>query len=84
VSRGQDRIGIFGGSFDPPHHGHIHLVVSLMEAHDLDQVLIIPARANPLKETVASAEQRLQMARLAFDGIPRCTVLPTPLIPCAT
>ena len=73
INRG--KIGVFGGSFDPPHNGHIHLVLSLMEAHHLDEVLIVPSHVNPLKEPVATSEQRLQMTRLAFDGIPGCTVL---------
>jgi nicotinate-nucleotide adenylyltransferase len=69
------RIGLFGGTFDPPHDGHIHLVLSLQEAHHLDRVLIIPARVNPIKPPIASAEHRLEMAHLAFDTVPGCTVV---------
>jgi nicotinate-nucleotide adenylyltransferase len=69
------RIGLFGGTFDPPHNGHIHLILSLLEAHHLDQVLIIPALLNPLKPPIASPEHRLTMAHLAFDSVPGCKVL---------
>ena len=69
------KIGIFGGSFDPPHHGHTHLILSLKEAHGLDEVLIIPAQNNPLKPAEASAKDRLHMAHLAFDSVPGCLVL---------
>lgn len=69
------RIGLFGGTFDPPHNGHIHLILSLMEAHRLDRVLIVPALLNPLKPPIASVEHRLSMAHLAFDSLPGCTVL---------
>ena len=73
--RGSMRIGLFGGTFDPPHNGHIHLILSLLEAHHLDRVLIVPAQSNPLKPPQVSSEHRLQMAHLAFDPVPNCTVL---------
>jgi nicotinate-nucleotide adenylyltransferase len=81
------RIGLFGGTFDPPHNGHIHLILSLLEAHHLDRVLVVPALLNPLKPPPvarsknfwhglqASPEHRLTMAHLAFDPVPGCTVL---------
>ena len=69
------RIGLFGGTFDPPHNGHINLILSLQEAHHLDAVLVIPARTNPLKPPVVPFEHRLVMAHLAFDTVPGCTVL---------
>lgn len=69
------RIGLFGGTFDPPHNGHIHLILSLMQSHHLDRVLIVPALFNPLKPPIASVEHRLAMAHLAFDALPGCTVL---------
>ena len=73
--RGSMRIGLFGGTFDPPHNGHIHLILSLIEAHHLDRVLIVPAQSNPLKPPQAPPEHRLQMARLAFGSVPGCTIL---------
>lgn len=75
MGRDGPKIGIFGGSFDPPHHGHTHLILSLKESHALDEVLIIPAQNNPLKAAEASAKDRLQMCHLAFDTVPGCTVL---------
>ena len=69
------RIGLFGGTFDPPHNGHINLILSLFEAHHLDRVLVVPAQSNPLKPSVASSQDRLAMAHLAFDAVPGCTVL---------
>jgi nicotinate-nucleotide adenylyltransferase len=71
------RIGIFGGTFDPPHHGHIHLIVSLKERHALDEVWIIPAQQNPLKLPVCTAFHRLRMSQLAFSTIPGTFVLDT-------
>jgi nicotinate-nucleotide adenylyltransferase len=71
-----ERIAVFGGSFDPPHNGHIHLLVALVERHALDKVLIIPCGQNPLKETMANPEDRFQMAKLAFASFSFCEVLP--------
>jgi nicotinate-nucleotide adenylyltransferase len=68
-------VGLFGGSFDPPHYGHIHLILSLKEHHGLEQVVVVPAFSNPLKSAVASPQQRLHMAHLAFDPIPDCVVV---------
>ena len=69
------RIGFFGGTFDPPHHGHIHLVVSLQERYQLDEVWIVPAFQNPLKPSHCSPFHRFRMAELAFTRIPGCVVL---------
>lgn len=76
------RIGIFGGSFNPVHLGHVALVVSLQEEYKLDLVYVIPAFANPFKgnnvvseNAKVSAAHRLAMCQLAFASVPCCTVL---------
>lgn len=71
------RIGVLGGSFNPPHNGHLIIASDASEALKLDKLLIIPAFANPLKghdAEGASPEQRLEMTRLAFGGDPRFEV----------
>ncbi len=70
------RIGVFGGTFDPPHTGHL-IVASV--AHDvlrLDRLLIVPAAVPPHKLgiVVASPGQRLEMVRAAVAGDPRFEV----------
>lgn len=73
------RIGIFGGTFDPVHLGHVATVIALLEAHHLDHVYIIPTNVNPHKhalQPLVGAIHRLQMVRKAFKNIPRCSVLP--------
>jgi len=58
-------LGIFGGSFDPPHFGHIKSALGLIERFDFEQIRFIPCQLSPLKETVhASAEHRWQMLSL--------------------
>ncbi len=66
------RIGVFGGSFDPVHLGHLWIAECAAETLCLDRVLWIPAATSPLKPTgpIAPAESRLQMLRLALSGSP--------------
>jgi nicotinate-nucleotide adenylyltransferase len=70
------RIGIFGGTFDPPHLGHWLAAVDAAEALALDEVVWVPAAQQPLKAGVSSAEaaHRLAMARLAVHGDERFRV----------
>lgn len=66
-------IGVFGGTFDPPHLGHLIVAADVCLALTLDCVLFIPAAVPPHKqaEVQASAEQRLRMVRAAITGDPR-------------
>ncbi|MCM1490380.1 MAG: nicotinate (nicotinamide) nucleotide adenylyltransferase [Muribaculum sp.] len=65
------KVGVFGGSFDPIHLGHVELARYALEHCGLDEVWLMVSPRNPLKPhaTVASNEQRLAMARLATEGI---------------
>jgi nicotinate-nucleotide adenylyltransferase len=71
------RIGLFGGSFDPPHTGHIIVAQDAIEALGLDVLLVIPAAQQPLKgaEQTAGAH-RLAMVRACFGGLPKVVVDP--------
>lgn len=64
------RIGIFGGSFDPVHMGHLWIAGAAVETLGLDELRFLPAAKNPLKEhgPVASDAQRVEMLRLAIGG----------------
>ncbi len=66
------RVALFGGSFDPPHRGHVALARLARERFALDRILVAPVGAQPLKPDAASAsfKDRLAMTRLAFDGEP--------------
>ena len=71
------RIGVLGGSFNPPHIGHLLIASDAYEALGLDRLLIIPAAANPLKsldDDVPSAAERLQMVFDTFGDDPRFEV----------
>ncbi|MFZ0631985.1 MAG: nicotinate (nicotinamide) nucleotide adenylyltransferase [Acidobacteriaceae bacterium] len=66
------KIGFFGGSFDPPHRGHVALACLAMERLGLDRVVLAPVGVQPLKRDrpQASYEDRVAMTRLAIDGRP--------------
>lgn len=70
------RVGIFGGTFSPPHSGHIAAAKYFKESLSLDSLLIVPAAVPPNKEGVdiLPAHHRLAMCKLAFSGIPGCEV----------
>ena len=71
------RIGIFGGSFDPPHTGHLLVAQDAMDALALDRLQVVPAAVQPLKSGQrTSAEHRLAMTRQCFGGLPRVEVDP--------
>jgi len=62
------RIGILGGTFDPPHHAHLILAQHAFEELSLDTVLFVPAGVPPHKEnTRTSLDDRLAMLKLALD-----------------
>lgn len=64
------RLAIFGGSFDPPHVGHLLAAEDAYELLSLDRIVLVPASSQPLKvgRIVAGAEHRLAMARLLVEG----------------
>ncbi len=65
------RLGVFGGSFDPIHLGHLIAAECVRDALGLDLVLFVPAHRSPLKEEVEAAPaHRLEMVRLAVAGHP--------------
>jgi len=66
------KIGLFGGTFDPIHFGHLNLAVALSEAHHLDEVLFCPVSHSPFKETQPSVapEHRMAMVLLTIQEIP--------------
>ena len=65
-------IGIFGGTFSPPHLGHIHAAKAFVCALKLEKLLVIPSFIPPQKEVTSpvSGEDRLAMCKLAFSDLP--------------
>ena len=72
------KIGVYGGSFNPPHLGHVRAAQACKQALGLDRVLVIPASIPPHKQLTsssASPEERLALTRLAFENLPGFEVL---------
>lgn len=62
------RIGIFGGTFDPIHHGHLIMASYAYEKMKLDKVYFMPAGNQPLKEGESPFYQRLEMIKLSIEN----------------
>jgi nicotinate-nucleotide adenylyltransferase len=64
------RVGILGGTFDPPHNGHIGIAQAALKEFRLDRVIFVPACVPPhkMKRCVAPAEDRFKMLQLAING----------------
>jgi nicotinate-nucleotide adenylyltransferase len=72
------RIGIYGGTFNPVHHGHLILARQALEEFKLDRLIFVPAAESPFKiqNHTAPAGDRLAMLRLAIAGEDRFSVDP--------
>ena len=70
------KLGIYGGTFDPIHNGHLILAREALEQLQLDRVVFIPAAASPHKreQTTAAPAARLEMLQAAVEGEPRFEV----------
>ncbi len=68
-------IGIFGGTFDPVHYGHLRSALEVKDIFGLDEVRLIPCASPPHREQPAvTAEMRLQMLELAIKNQPRLKI----------
>ncbi len=65
------KIGIFGGSFNPPHNGHVNIAINTKNELMLNKMIIMPTGTSPHKDKAkVSFEDRYEMCRLAFSGYP--------------
>jgi nicotinate-nucleotide adenylyltransferase len=63
------KIGIYGGTFDPIHHGHLILAREALESLGLAKIILVPAAASPFKALpLSSGDMRLSMLRAAISG----------------
>jgi nicotinate-nucleotide adenylyltransferase len=76
IERLPSKVALFGGSFDPPHVGHLFFALSLQELVGFDEILWIPNAQNPLKGAPPSSfADRLEMVRRAIAPIPQFSLL---------
>jgi nicotinate-nucleotide adenylyltransferase len=66
------RVGIYGGTFDPIHVGHLHVITQLIERDLVDQLLVVPAGEPLLRKNapIATGQQRRAMCQLALADLP--------------
>jgi nicotinate-nucleotide adenylyltransferase len=62
-------IGIFGGSFNPPHVGHIIAVTYALTMGDFEQIIIVPSFSHPFAKELVGYDHRLRMCRIALDSL---------------
>jgi nicotinate-nucleotide adenylyltransferase len=67
-------VGLFGGSFNPPHVGHVLSVAYALSTGLVERVVAVPVFAHALGKSLAPFADRLAMARLAFEWLPGVTV----------
>ena len=70
------KLGVLGGTFDPPHVGHVSLAEVAIQHLGLDKLLFVPA-GDPWRKAdqeITAGEHRLEMTRLAVDSLPRMDV----------
>lgn len=73
-----ERIGIYGGTYNPPHVGHMRAAAHAIEALKLDRLLLIPNNIAPHKqmpEDAATAQQRMDMLRMSAKGLEKTEIL---------
>ena len=70
------KIGLFGGTFNPVHNGHLNLLRQIQAEMQFDELLLIPSHIPPHKEVsdLASGKDRLQMLALAIEDMPEAGV----------
>lgn len=69
-------IGIYGGTFDPIHNGHLIIAVEILNAAPLEKVIVVPTRTPPHKDgkVFANFERRFNWTKMAFQGVERIEV----------
>lgn len=68
------RVAIYGGSFNPPHVGHVLAVTYSLSAHPVDEVLVVPCYVHPFAKELAPYEDRFAMCEQAMGWLPRVSV----------
>jgi nicotinate-nucleotide adenylyltransferase len=63
------RLGVFGGSFDPPHVAHVLAVQAVLASGEVDRVLVLPVHGHAFGKRMESFEHRARMCRLAFGDV---------------
>lgn len=68
------RVAVYGGSFNPPHMGHVLAVAYTLAAQPVDEVLVVPCFQHPFSKELAPFEERLALCELAVGWLPNARV----------
>ncbi len=71
-----EKIGLFGGTFAPPHKGHVYALKTMLEHIELERVIVMPANIPPhkVKSSIDTPEQRFNMCSAAFGQIEKVEI----------
>ncbi len=67
-------VAVFGGSFNPPHVGHVLAVAYVLSTYGVERVVVVPAHKHPFGKPLASFDDRVRMCELAMEPFPRAQV----------
>jgi nicotinate-nucleotide adenylyltransferase len=67
-------VGVFGGSFNPPHIAHVLAVTVVLARFEVDRILVVPTYQHPFAKALASYEDRVKMCELAMGWLPRVEI----------
>lgn len=67
-------VGVFGGSFNPPHLSHVLALVIVLSRFDVERLLVIPSYQHPFAKSLAPYEDRVAMCELAMGWLPRVEI----------
>jgi nicotinate-nucleotide adenylyltransferase len=69
-----ENVAIFGGSFNPPHVGHVLAIAYVLSTADVSRVVVVPAHKHPFQKPLAPFDDRVRMCELAVAPFPRASV----------
>jgi nicotinate-nucleotide adenylyltransferase len=67
-------VGVFGGSFNPPHLAHVLALAVVLARHDVERLLVVPTFQHPFAKSLAPYADRVEMCRLAMGWLPRVEI----------
>lgn len=67
-------VGVFGGSFNPPHLAHVLALAVVLARFEVERILVVPTYQHPFAKALASYDDRVAMCELAMGWLPRVTI----------
>ena len=74
MSGGSPLVGVFGGSFNPPHLAHVLALAVVLARFDVEKLLVVPTYRHPFAKSLAPYEDRVRMCELAMGFLPRVEI----------